>query len=205
MPTPADLSNFRYNAGARRYIGPNGRFITQRALIADLERVTAGAQAEILNISRQLQAGEISLAQWQLGMRDQMKAIHTTQGAIAKGGWAQMSQSDWGAVGQISREQYAFLQRFAIQIESGQQPLNGTFLRRAGMYADAGRGTYWQMKRREAQAQGKGEERRIRYPGDSCKTCIEQANLGWQPVGVLNRIGDSECRTNCRCQFEFRE
>lgn len=203
MPTPADLSSFRYNAKAGRYIAPNGRFVTQRALIADLERVTAGAQSEILSISRQLQAGEISLAQWQLGMRDQMKVIHTTQGAIAKGGWAQMSQSDWGAVGQISREQYAFLQRFAIQIEQG-LPLNGAFLRRARMYAQAGRGTYWQMKRREASANGLTQERRIRYAGDSCQTCIDQAALGWQPLGTLLPIGRSECRTHCRCEYLFR-
>lgn len=204
MPSPADLSNYRYNAGARRYIAPNGRFVTQRALIADLERVTAGAQSEILSISRQLQSGEISLAQWQIGMRDQMKVLHTTQGAIAKGGWAQMSQSDWGAVGQISREQYAFLQRFAIQIETGEQPLNGAFLRRAQMYAQAGRGTFWQMKRREAIGGGLTEERRIRHAADSCPTCIEQSALGWQPVGTLARIGQSECRTNCKCEFEFR-
>jgi hypothetical protein len=204
MPSPADLSEFRFNKNADRYIAPNGRFVSNKAVIADLERMTSGARGEIYSLSTQLQAGEISLAEWQLGMRSQMKIIHNAQACIAKGGWAQMSQADWGAVGQMSKAQYAFLQNFAIQIESGQQPLNGTFLRRAQMYADAGRGTYWQMKRREAVGQGKAQERRIRFAGDSCKTCIVQAALGWQRIGVLKRIGDSECRTNCRCQFEFR-
>jgi hypothetical protein len=115
-----------------------------------------------------------------------------------------MTPSDWGRVGSITKKQYAFLQRFAIDIETGKQKLNGNFLRRAGMYADASRGTGQDVARVEASKKGLTEERRIRFPGDSCETCVEQAKLKWQPLGALNRIGDSECRTNCRCVFEFR-
>jgi hypothetical protein len=173
-------------------------------VVNQLEKVTAGARSEMVNLSKQLQQGQISLADWQLGMRGKVKVVHNAQAAIAKGGWGLMTPSDWGRVGSITKKQYAFLQRFAIDIETGKQKLNGNFLRRAGMYADASRGTGQDIARVEADKKGLSEERRIRFPGDSCETCIDQAKVGWQPLGTLNRIGDSECRTNCRCVFEFR-
>jgi len=198
--TPA----FRWNDKANRYVNASGRFVKRAEVVNALEAVTQGAKGEMTNLSKRLAGKQISLADWQVGMRGHIKAVHNAQAAIAKGGWAQMTPSDWGRVGSITKKQYAFLQNFALEIESGKQPLNGNFLRRAGMYADASRGTAADVSRIEAQKDGLTEERRIRFPGDSCPTCISQAELGWQPIGTLNRIGDSECRTNCRCEFDFR-
>ena len=36
-----------------------------------------------------------------------------------------------------------------------------------------------------------------------CQTCISQSRMGWQPVGTLNEIGDSECMGSCDCYFEW--
>jgi len=199
--------DFRFNpnlGSTGRYIGKNGRAVSNQAIVNELENIVSGVKTEMTAISQRLQAGTINLADWQLQMRDRVKIIHTAEASIAKGGWARMTPSDWGRVGSIAKKQYAFLQNFAIDIESGKQKLNGQFLRRAGMYADAGRGTGGDVQRIEANKNGLTEERRIRFPGDSCPTCIDQAKQGWQPLGTLNRIGDSECRTNCRCVFEFR-
>lgn len=210
MPSPrqSELTpGYRFNPRAGttgRYIDKRGRFVSQKVITTELERVTVGAKDEMIGLSKRLQAGEISLADWQLGMRDRIKAIHNAQAAIAKGGWAQMSQADWGAVGQMTKRQYAFLQKFAVDIEQGKQVLNGNFLRRAGMYADAGRGTGQDMRRREAANNGYTEEQRVLNPADHCSDCVEYAGLGWQPIGTLPRIGDSVCRTNCRCEFEYR-
>ena len=211
MASPLQLSEltpeFRFNpnlGSTGRYIGPGGRIVSQAKIVNALEAVTDGVKAEMVSLSRQLQAGTINLAEWQLGMRDRTKLIHTARAAVAKGGWARMTPSDWGRVGAITKRQYAFLQNFAVEIESGKQKLNGNFLRRAGMYSDAARGTQADFERIEAGRRELTEERRIRFPGDSCPTCIEQAEQGWQPLGTLNRIGDSECRVNCRCIFTFR-
>lgn len=35
--------------------------------------------------------------------------------------------------------------------------------------------------------------------------CVDYALSGWQPIGTLPPIGDSQCGQNCECRFEFRE
>jgi hypothetical protein len=51
-------------------------------------------------------------------------------------------------------------------------------------------------------------ERRVHYLSlydhPYCITCKEQSDLGWQPLGSLNEIGDSECGGGCDCYFEWR-
>ncbi|HEY6021351.1 MAG TPA: hypothetical protein VIY48_16040, partial [Candidatus Paceibacterota bacterium] len=54
-------------------------------------------------------------------------------------------------------------------------------------------------------ANGYEEERRVLEPGaDHCEGCEEQAAQGWQPIGTLDPIGDEECMTRCKCEFEYR-
>lgn len=200
-------SRYRFNPGAGttgRYIAPSGRFVPQSAITKEMERVIGGAKGEMQSFSRQLQAGSISLQEWYDGMRSNMKIIHNLDAAIAKGGWAQMTQSDWGAVGQLTRQQYQFLNNFALQIANGTQSLDGRFIVRSGMYADAARGTGEDMKRRDAGNRGFTEERRVLGVADHCTDCLEFSARGWQPIGTLPRIGDSLCKTNCHCHFEFR-
>lgn len=38
-----------------------------------------------------------------------------------------------------------------------------------------------------------------------CRTCIAESEKGWQPLGTLNEIGDSECMGNCDCYFEWKD
>jgi hypothetical protein len=59
-----------------------------------------------------------------------------------------------------------------------------------------------------AQALVFGSERRVhkKAPGHhECNTCIKQTLLGWQEMGVLREIGDSECMGNCDCYFEWQD
>jgi hypothetical protein len=139
-------------------------------------------------------------------MMEQIKLAHTASAAAARGGWAQMSQSDWGAAGRMIRDQYDYLRNFADQIASGQQLLNGNALVRADLYADAARGTFEQMRRRyEQQQNGMQEERRVLGEADHCEGCLAQAELGWQPIGTLDPIGAEECITRCHCTFFYRK
>ena len=50
-------------------------------------------------------------------------------------------------------------------------------------------------------------ERRVHalplYEHNYCRTCVNQSDLGWQPLGTLREIGDSECMGNCDCYFEW--
>jgi hypothetical protein len=187
-----------------RYIDSKGRTVKEAVIKKQLEQVLSGTKQEMTNAYKQLQSGQIGAQEWYDTMRAKMKLVHTIEGSIAKGGWGRMSQADWGAIGQISKFQYGKLANFARQIVNGEQPLNGRGLVRTGMYAEAGRGTYQQMLRREADNNGYTEERRVRSAVDSCDDCVNYEAEGWQPIGTLPSIGDSQCLTHCQCEFEFR-
>jgi hypothetical protein len=169
----------------------------------ELEKVITASQGNIEGITQRLMDGNINIPEWQLAMEREIKAIHTASGATARGGWTQMSQSDWGFVGSQVKKQYQYLDGFAQDIVSGKQPLDGRAMQRARLYAQSGRGTHEEMRRRMESNKGKNQERRILAPAEHCTDCVEYAGRGWQPIGTLPPIGASLCRTNCHCRFEF--
>ncbi len=82
------------------------------------------------------------------------------------------------------------------------------FVAMAEMYGDAPWAAAQQTTRaRMVRGHDYTEERRIhgQLRDDMCQTCREQVALGWQPVGTLRAIGDSECIGNCHCYFIYRD
>lgn len=192
--------------GKKYYDLDTGRFVSNAAVRDSLEQVIEQGAINMRYLSEQLVNGEISLANWQRGMMEQIKLSHNAGGALANGGWAQMSQSDWGFAGSKIKKQYEFLDKFANQIANGKQELNGQVIFRADLYGQAPRGTYEAQRQRLEVANGMEEERRILEVSDgaNCAGCLEQAGLGWQPIGTLGMIGSQECNNNCRCEFTYR-
>ena len=204
-----EFSSFRWNENAGRYISNTGRFISADNVRIAYEGAITNSRARIRALSESLQNSGISLADWQTQMIDEIRIVNNMGAALARGGWAEMSQSDWGFVGSVTRRQYDFLSQFALDIENG-LPLDGRFLQRADLYGSSYRGTLNDMKRRMETSRGRDEERRVLGVADHCQSaggltgCVELAGQGWQPINSLPRIGTSPCRTNCQCHFEFR-
>lgn len=204
--TTSDLTPlYGWNATAGRYVDlATGRFIPFTEVRGALEFNITSAQGEMSRITQLLIDGNLSIDDWQTAMMEQIKLVHTSSAAAARGGWAQMTASDWGFVGRQIRTQYEFLRNFVQEIQSGTQLLNGRALVRAMMYGDAARGTFEDMRRRmEELLFGMEEEMRVLGVADHCEDCLSSANR-WAPIGTLPRIGDSRCRTNCHCRFRFR-
>lgn len=213
-PSPYD-SKFKFNPKAKgggRYTDQHGNFVSSKVVLNQLEKVINGTKAEMTGLYNQLEAGEIGIQEWYDGMRRRMKIIHGISASIAKGGWAQMTQSDWGKTGNRLKKEYRLLSGFAQDMVSGKQPLNGNARRRAGMYAEAARGTGEETKRGEMEARGATHERRMLGATENhCHTdksgllgCVELADKGWQLIGeVLPPIGTSPCRTSCLCRFIY--
>lgn len=207
MPSTSPLApGFAWDERIGKYRSVvSGRFVSFSAVRDACASTARASGANIARLADDLRGGRLSLAEWQSGMMREIKILHTAEAAAARGGWAQMSQSDWGYVGSLVKKQYAYLDRFAAQIESGEQALNGRFNVRAGMYGKAGNGTYEEMRRRwQRMDNAMTEERRVKTASESCPGCIEQAAVGWAMIGTLDPIGAEECRTNCQCYFEYR-
>lgn len=210
-PLPSN-HQYSWNEVSGRYRDINtGRFVSQASVTAELERYLATAQNDMSANSIRLQSGSIDMLEWQLGMERNIKNVHTISAALARGGWAQMTQSDWGWVGRRIRDEYAYLRNFARQVADGTQPMDGRFLTRSRMYALAARSTFQEMRRRYMRlSHGAAFEQRVLTPGaEHCiggqgrPGCVELANKGVQPVGTLPPIGAAQCLSFCLCHFKF--
>lgn len=137
-------------------------------------------------------------------MRTLIRTGLVAQAAAASGGTANMSHADRGRVGAAARREYAYLSRFAGQLVDGSRPLDASAVRRAGMYAEAGRRTAEEVDRRSRQVDGWTLERRVLAAAEHCVECLALAALGWQPLGSLPRIGETICKMGCRCSWGFK-
>lgn len=197
---------YGWNSEAQRYIDlSTGRFVTAAQVRTALDMAIMNGQSEIQHISTSLVNGQINLADWQTQMANQIRMIHLASASLAVGGWAQMTPADYGRVGAALRLQYQYLQQFAMQIELGAQPLNGRLITRAMLYGQAGRAFYEEMLREQAIRSGMNQERRVLGAAEHCDDCVRISGMGWRPIGSLPRIGNSKCRTNCKCAFQYRK
>ena len=203
-PVPGS-PGFVWDERARRYRNANtGRFVPWGLIRGELENVVKATTADMKAISQSLQAGAISLADWQLEMMTLIKTTHSATAMMASGGWQQMTQATWGRVGAVVKREYQFLREFAKAVFSGQQKLDGTFVRRAILYGQQGRGTYYSLTNVAMAGRGFDQERSILNPADHCDECVAEEAKGWQPIGQMVPIGRRQCRANCRCSVEYR-
>jgi hypothetical protein len=196
LPTAGKTGRYYDNATKRLTSWANVR--------NDIDKYIDSSNRAMDALATQLRNREISLAEWQTAMRNEIKAMHLNASMAAHGGRAQMTQADWGRAGRQIRTQYEYLDKFAQEIATGKQPLNGRVNVRAQLYGDAARGTLEQERRNVAARGGMTEERRLLHAKESCVDCMAYAGRGWQPIGTLPRIGDSRCNVNCKCTFEYR-
>ena len=124
-----------------------------------------------------LAANEISLQRWQLNFRRDLKQSYIDQYLLAKGGRQNMTQSDWGSLGGMLRNQYQYMNRFAEEIASGRLT-EGQVRVRMDMYFKSSR-----QANERAAIRARGMPDLPAYPGD----------------------GSTQCLTNCRCSWQVSE
>jgi hypothetical protein len=211
VPTPPNFKpnpltpQYLWNERAAQYSDrATGRFVSRQVIRDQLDKVIDASSQVMRAVSQQLRDGDISLAEWQTAMMQQVKTTHLAGAAMQRGGWQQMTQADFGRTGQIVRREYGFLRDFAEQIASGEQKLDGTLVRRSALYGQQGRPTYYTFWDTTAAQRGFDEERSILNPAEHCQDCIDEDAKGFQPIGQMIPIGQRQCRSNDRCDKEYR-
>ena len=82
----------------------------------------------------------------------------------------------------------------------------GQFIARAESYGNSAWQAAQRINRGQAMLHGifKAERRILGHPKtEHCDDCPPLAALGWQPIGTLPAIGESECGHLCLCHFEY--
>jgi len=189
-----------YSSKTRSYKGVS-REQVQAAIDALTDHV--GKQAAI--IAKRYESGVINLPQFEIDMRALLKSGHIVAASVGKGGRARMTQSDWGALGNRIKSEYAYLGKFSRSIAAGRISKILTS-RRAALYSAAIRITFHQQYAKEQKAIRDGEQEKVRRTlnaAESCIECVYYAGLGFIPLDEMPELGTLECGPFCRCHLEF--
>ena len=209
QPDPL-LPQYRWNPAARNgqgaYIDARGRFVSDKTIRDGLDEYIAAKEKAAAALADKLANGSISLADFELGMMQNIKDAHLASAALAKGGWFHMTQADFGRVGQIVRREYGYFREFAKQIrDKVATAVGGNIKRRVRQYMNQARLTYYDVKRASARLLGNKEIRSTLNPADHCGECVAFDGR-WFPINSdeYKPPGRRECRSNCKCYEEYR-
>jgi hypothetical protein len=190
-------------ATGRYYDRTTGRFVSNADVRRAIDRALDEAAKRAGELTNRLRERAIGPREWARGMRGVIRDVQLYSAASAKGGWAQLTPQDYGRIGARVREQLAFLNRFAAEIKSGKQPMDGRAMARAKLYAQAGRRIHHDIERDEMAARGYRFEENVLAPADHCAGCLAATARGIVPIGTLPAIGTRDCGPNDRCHFRY--
>lgn len=200
------MAEFTWSEEVDRYRNARGRFVPVERVRAALDVTLDGAAERMRLVTRQVAAGELSLPAWQTRMMAEIKQSHVAAGVAMRGGTAQMSQADYGAIGQKVRAQYQYVRGFADDLAKGViTPAQAEA--RAELYAQAARHTGRAMEARLARRGGMALERNVLGAADHCHagtSCIGETRRGWQPLGTLAPPGSRACKARCHCHLVYK-
>jgi hypothetical protein len=202
MTSPILTSTYNFdNASQRWRDSVTGQFVPKADIVAELRIHQEATYARLNGLTKQLYAGEISLARWQVATASEIKNAHLAQAMFGAGGRANMGNAEWGRVGQTLKEQYRFLDQFAQQIALGHVS-EAQALNRIEMYGDASQQSYWG----EWAQQRKGKKIYYRlHPAEHCGDCLDRAAGNPYTMDNLRGYpgdGSTKCGPRDKCTME---
>ncbi len=184
-----------------------GRFVPHRRIFTQLNRIIAVSDRRILRLTESFQREEITLLQFKLALRTEIKTLHIAVGIIANGGVENMTPKLWGEVGARLRSEYGYLNDFATRIARGILPRTSGHVRsQARSYTANARLEFWKTTIRRFQEQPGlivMGQRHLGSSTDNCRGC-NSVKEKWFTLDRLPPIGSHECLWFCRCWIEFR-
>lgn len=203
---------FVYNASVGRYRDvATGRFISEQVVIDTMQaRIDDGFERMDNFLSAMLaEDSDVSLADWQRAMAIELRNMHYQMTLIGAGGIQNVTQADYGRLGQTLRAEYGYLQNFANEIADGNLS-EGQIRVRMQMYADKIWNSFWVAKTTHMKDDAKAthESRELDPNAEHCTTdngkegCIELAAKGIQPIGTLPNPADGStpCLSRDKCR-----
>ncbi len=181
-----------------------GRFISGDTVREYLQRSIEGTQNALGGMTDLIDVGTLRPADFAEALRQEVKGEYIRQYLIGKGGLEQMTQSDWGSIGGMLKDQYRYLRGF----EEEMADLSAAQIRaRANMYINSARESFERANARAMKAVNKTEELWVLGEAEHCEDCVALAAMGWVPIGAHGTYpgaGETACLTNCQCHLEYR-
>lgn len=203
---------YKWNPKANRYQWFNGsaRFVSRETVMAWVDKSLAATGATSDMLGSMAYNGEIAPRDWAERMRTQIKDEIVRQYITGIGGRQNMTQSDWGRVGTIIKDQYKYFRGFAAQVAEGTLT-EGQIQARSRMYINSAREAFEKATKKVAKKWGAAEVYwDVDASVENCPGCLNYSALGWVPVdadayeGNYPGSGSTQCLTNCHCSLKYR-
>jgi hypothetical protein len=191
----------------RQMSTPLGEAMTPEEIFALVDPAIAEkAQARVRAL------GPVSSREFQVRMAEQITLSHNVNAVLAAGGFAAMTFALWNYAAERTRNEQVFAVRLAAEINRGTvSPAQA--INRTSQYAKATYPTFAGTTDKRERAKGTIEARRILDPrAEHCARdetrgtpgCPELVSEDYEPIEDVVAIGESTCRSNCRCWIEYR-
>ena len=207
MTAGIDVSTFGYNPDTARFVNlQTGRFVSGDS-VRDLvqTQITSGAD-RIGQFADRVVSGQASLQDLQNAMISHLQEQHTAMHTLGRGGWRQLTASDFRAISAKLESEFTYLENFLADIENGNLSA-AQIKQRLQLYSDAIYGSYYDGLTEAHMSAGFDEEaREIDAGAENCDDCLAYAAMGYQPINTLPSPGEqSRCMRKCRCKKVYRK
>ncbi len=194
----------------KRSFRSNGKYISRRETREKIDKLLDFVKKEAARIGRRFNEGKINAAEFNVAMRELLKAGHIVSSTVGRGGREMMQAVDWGRVGAKLQWQYGFLDKLTRKLESGatvnaegraKQYVNSIYV----SYADS----YMETNREFIESGGDNSPngeilcRLVTNSKEGCVECAADEALDWIPVSEMGEIGTRICGDFCLCDIEF--
>jgi hypothetical protein len=197
-------AQWSYDQRTSRFRDEKGRFLSEKGVEALVDGRIDKIDSQLRRFTRMLADGAITLDQWQGSIREAIKAAHLQAAMIGHGGRSGMGAAEYGRIGQRLRQEYAYLQGFALDLLE-QRSSAPMALARISLYAQSVRGSFWEGASIRKEQQGYGLMQRVLDPtAQHCSDCVGYASRGIVPIGSVPLPGQRcACRARCRCSVRY--
>lgn len=186
----------------------SGRFVSRQSINEILTAQTSEAEARLGAIATAYYEGRISPASFAEQLRTETRRNALQNMALAKGGFDQLTQADYGRAGQALRGQYAQIVGTAIDVTIAAVTI-GQLLNRMAGYAGEARRLYYvtlQETMHSSSADMVTIARRVLGDAQHCADCLMYYERGWQLLtDAVPPSVACQCTTHCRCSLLIRE
>jgi len=198
---------YDYDIKAKQFTGE--RRITRREVRAEIDKLLQEVEKTAARYGKSLQGADISLAEFEAGMRELLRSAHIVAASVGRGGRDLMTLSDWGKVGAKIAWQNRYLEKFARKIERGTLS-EASIANRAKSYSSAIFVSFsdtYQKAQTEFVEDGKNPilARLVTNSQESCAECASDEAEGWMSVDDMKEIGTRICGDFCLCDIEFSD
>lgn len=172
-------SEWVWDSASRRYRNTKtGRWIGHKDVVKIRDEFALTQRAWADTAARALANKDWTVRRWEEEIRARLKRIYVAEYALGRGGRKNLTQSDYGRIGSMLREQYDYLRSFAYDVQSGKMT-EAQIAARTQMYHES---SIHAFERGKA-ASYSTELILPAYPAD----------------------GGTRCRSRCRCRWYIRE